>query len=144
MTEFSSFFSGGNFQSTITKFCGEHGWKIAEIDDRHAVLRFSMESGRHQTLYIIRYESTLEFSVPSNAAFDSEDSLPHELSTLLCKRNAQKKIGFWCIEEIQGKLVYSYMHNVELKLMDSEFFGRVVRACVKECDDFEGMIKGLG
>lgn len=143
MAGFDSLFSGGGFKSTITRFCGKHGWKIADINDRRAVLRFTMDSGRQQTLYIILYDTTLEFSVPSCAQFDREDDIPHFLSTVLCRRNAQKKIGFWCIEEIQGKLVYSYMHNAEQSLMSSEFFGQIVRACVSECDDFEGRLASL-
>ena len=97
-----SLFSGVNFAGTIKKYCSAIGWKIADLNDKRGILRFSMESGRNQTLYIIRYESTLEFSVPSIAAFDSEDNIPHHLSTILMKRSAERKIGFWCIEKIGG------------------------------------------
>ena len=133
-------FSGVNFANTIKKFCATNGWKIADLNDKRAILRFSMSSGRDQTLYIIRYESTLEFSVPSMAAFDSEDNIPHFLSTLLLKRSAERKIGFWCIEEIGGKHVYSHMHNAEMQFIDSNYFAKVVRALINECDDFEGIL----
>ena len=105
-----------------------------------SILRFAMESGRDQTLFIIRYESTLEFSVPSMAAFESEENMPHFLSTLLMKRSSEKKIGFWCIERIGDKSVYSYMHNAEMQLIDSDYFAKVVRALITECDDFEGVL----
>jgi len=140
MSSFESLFSGVNFKSTVQKYCQLIGWKIAEIDDKHAVLKFSMDSGRNQNLWIIRYESTLEFSVPSMANFDSEDNIPHYLSSLLLKRNSQKKIGFWCIEEIGGKHIYSYMHNTELQLINTEYFQYVVRALINECDEFEGIL----
>jgi len=133
-------FSGVNFANTIKKYCAANGWKIADLNDKRAILRFSMSSGREQTLYIIRYESTLEFSVPSMATFDSEDDIPHFLSTLLLKRNSELKIGFWCIEKIDRKHVYSCMHNAEMQLIDSSYFGKVVMALVKECDDFEGVL----
>lgn len=135
-----SLFSGVNFSNTIKKYCSANGWKIAELNDKRAVLRFSMGSGRNQVLYILRYETTLEFSVPSIAAFDSEDHIPHYLSTLLLKRSSENKYGFWCIEQIGGKQVYSYMHNAEMQLIDSNYFAKVVSALVKECDDFEGIL----
>ncbi len=133
-------FSGINFANTIKKFCAANRWKITNVNDKRAILQFSMNSGRDQTLYIIRYELTLEFSVPSMAAFDSEDDIPHFLSTLLLKRSAERKIGFWCIEEIRGKHIYSHMHNAEMQLIDSNYFARVVRALIIECDDFEGIL----
>lgn len=135
-----SLFSGMNFANTIKKYCAANGWKIADLNDKRAILRFGMSSGRDQTLYIIRYESTLEFSVPSMATFDSEDNIPHFLSTLLLKRSSERKIGFWCIEQIGGKHVYSHMHNAEMQLIDSNYFAKVVRVLINECDDFEGVL----
>ena len=137
---FEALFSGVNFANTIMKYCAVNGWKIADLNNERAILRFSMSSGRNQTLYILRYESTLEFSVPSMAAFDSEDSIPHFLSTLLLKRSSEQKIGFWCIEQIGREHVYSCMHNAEMQLMDSNYFARVVRALINECDDFEDVL----
>jgi len=140
MAGLEALFSGTNFKATIQKYCGQIGWKIADLNQERAILRFNMESGRAQTLYIIRYETTLEFSVPSAAQFNSVDDTPHYLSTLLLKRSAEKKIGFWCIEEIGGKQVYSHMHNAELSLMDVNYFAKVVRALISECDELEGLL----
>jgi len=134
-------FSGVNFENTIKKYCAANDWRIAELDNKHAVLRFSMSSGRTQILYIIRFESTLEFSVPSMAVFDSEDDIPHFISTLLLKRSSEIKVGFWCIETIRGKCLYSCMHNAEMQLIDSGYFARVVRALINECDNFEDIYK---
>ena len=58
----------------------------------------------------------------------------------MLKRSSQRKLGFWCIEEIGSKHVYSCMHNAEMQLIDSDYFGRVVRALISECDDFEGIL----
>ena len=140
MSRFSSLFSGLNFRNTIQKYASHHSWRVAEVDNDHALLRFSMQSGRTQILYIMRYDLTLEFSVPSLVNFDSENEIPHYLSTLLLQRNTEKKYGFWCIEKVGGKFVYSYMHNAEIQLIDVEYFGKVVRALLNECDDFEGSI----
>jgi hypothetical protein len=134
---FAALFSGVNFSGTIKKYCSANDWSIADLDNKRATLKFRMNSGRRQTVYIIRYESTLEFSVPSMAIFESENSIPHYLSTLLLKRSAQRKVGFWCIETINGKHVFSCMHNAEMELIDSNYFAKVVRALINECDAFE-------
>jgi len=136
-------FSGINFERTISRYAKHYGWLISEIDDRHAVIKFQMKSGRQQVLYIIRYDDTLEFSVPSLFQFDSEDEIPHHFSTLLLQRNAQTKIGFWCIEDINQKFIFSNMHNAELSFINRDYFGRVVSALVTECDDFEGTLLQL-
>lgn len=140
MPGLDSIFSSANFRTTVQKFCNQLGWKIADLNNDRAILRFNMNSGRTQTLYIIRYDQTLEFSVPSGAAFDNVDAIPHYLSTVLLKRSSDKKIGFWCIEEIGGKQVFSCMHNAEISLLNVEYFGKVVRALIGECDDFEGLL----
>ena len=140
MSGLAELFTGARFQNTIQRYCAEEGWKIADLSDKRAILRFYMSSGRSQVLYIIKFDTTLEFSVPSNLAFDSTDELPHFISTLLLKRSCQKKIGFWCIEEIGQKQVYSCMHNAEMTLIDSDYFASVVTALVDECDELEGVI----
>ena len=126
MSGFADLFAGSNFRSTIQKYCAQNSWKIADLNDRRAILRFDMNSGRTQTLYIIKFETTLEFSVPSGLNFGSEDDVPHRLSTILLKRSAERKIGFWCIEEIGGKQTFSCMHNAEIQLLDSTYFATLV------------------
>jgi hypothetical protein len=133
--------SGIDFVTKIQDYCQQSGWQAAELDETHAVLRFVTEGKRTQTLYMIRYASVLEFSVPSLAAFDSQAAVPHFFSTLLLKRNARNKIGFWCIEEIGGKQVFSYMHNANLDQLTSDYFLQVVQTCVKECEDFELLLR---
>ncbi len=129
-----------DFQALIQGFCDEIGWKIAEINEKRAVLGFNMESGRSQTLFILRFDDTLEFSVPSIAAFESEDQIPHQLSTMLLQRSSQKKIGFWCIEQIGGKQTFEYMHNERLEHLNATFFAQVVESLINECDYFEGTL----
>lgn len=130
-------FSRNNFQHTIKDYCKRQKWNISEIDDQHATLIFTMDSGRDQFLYIVPYQSTLEFSVPSIAQFQSVEEMPHELSTILLQRSAKKKFGFWCIEEIRGNYIYSYMHNAEMQLLNVEYFASIVMCLVTECEEFE-------
>ncbi|MDH7569920.1 MAG: hypothetical protein QHJ73_10080 [Armatimonadota bacterium] len=140
MSVFSSLFSGANFRVTMRRYCQKNGWKILDLDDRRCILSFHMESGRTQILYVIRYDTTLEFSVPSMAAFDNVEDIPHYVSTMLLQRNKEPRIGFWCIEKIGEKHVFSVMHNAEMPLIDAEYFGRVVLFLVHECDVFEGFL----
>lgn len=143
MSDYSSLFSAAAFQRTVQKYCAEHGWDIAEINDRKAKLKFEAASGSNQVLYIIRYETTLEFSVPSKFMFPNDDEVPHRLSTILMGKNSEMKIGFWCLEKIQGEVVFSIMHNQEISLLDSEYFGGIVRKLVSECDEFEVAVDNM-
>ncbi|MBF2064453.1 MAG: hypothetical protein IGS39_08530 [Calothrix sp. C42_A2020_038] len=133
-------FSGNNFRSLILLYCSQLGWKIGDINDSRAVLKFVMESGSTQILYIIRHGYTLEFSVPSGINYESADDVPGWISTRLLAQNSQYKIGFWCIELISGRYVISIMHNTIISLMNIEYFQAVVTALVATCDEFEQAI----
>lgn len=140
MSDYTTLLSAANFQRTIQKYCAEHGWSINDINDRKAVLKFEADSGRTQIVYIIRFDTTLEFSVPSKFFFANEDEVPHRLSTILLGKNRESKIGFWCIESISDELTFSFMHNQEIHLLDSQHFRFIVRGLVKECDEFESAV----
>jgi hypothetical protein len=130
-------FSSNNFQSTIRNYCARIGWRISDINPNKAVIRFTMTSGNTQTVFIIRYDTTLEFSCPSGLKFDNFDYIPHQLSSYLLKENSKYKIGFWSLEEISGRLVYSIMHNAEISLMDVNYFMNIVQTLINKCDSFE-------
>lgn len=130
-------FSTSNFRSTIHRYCNQLGWRINDINDRRAILKFGADSGNTQTLFIIRFENTLEFSVPSAIKFNSLDDVPGWMSTMLLSKNTEHKIGFWCIETIEHRKVFSVMHNAEISLLNVDYFGKVVLKLVNECDEFE-------
>jgi hypothetical protein len=130
-------FSSNNFQSTLIRYCSQIGWRIAEINSNKAVIKFNMDSGSTQTVFILRYNTTLEFSCPSGLKFDSFDYIPHQLSSYLLKDSSKYKIGFWCIEEINGRQVFSIMHNAEISLLDINYFVNIVQTLINKCDEFE-------
>lgn len=132
-----SYFTRSNFEKTIRGYCKEIGWTITEIDADYAKLSFDMESGRTQTLHIIRFDSTLEFSVPSGIFFKEEDEVPGWISTLLMRENSKFKVGFWCLETIKGKSIFSVMHNAEQSLINRDYFEGIVGKLVETCDTFE-------
>ncbi len=129
-------FAPGSFKSTIIAYCAQIGWDISSLDDSHAVLEFTMDSGRNQLLFIVRLESTMAFFALSILVYNTTDEIPHPLSTKLMMRNTEKKIGYWCIMEIEGKQDFACMHNAELELIDVAYFQAVVTRLVEEVDEF--------
>ncbi len=136
-------FSSYNFRTTIQNYCRQLGWNIADINNSRVIIKFEMDSGSSQTVFIIKYENTLEFSCPSGIKFNNMEDIPHVLSSILLQKNSEYKLGFWCIEKIGEKLVFSVMHNSELTLIDVNYFSKIVARLVSECDDFEQMIEQM-
>lgn len=133
-------YNGAGFIALVRETAETMQWALDEINETGAVLHFPMASGRTQVLRILRFEGTLEFSVQSMAAFENEETIPHYLSTVLLKVNARHKIGFWCIQEIEKKLVFSVMHNVELAHLDRQYLVNIVGVLTEQCDQFEGTL----
>ncbi len=129
-----------SFEDLVINNSAKAGWKIAKLNDRQAILKFSMDSGIEQRLYITKYDSILKFSVPSAAVFDSLEEIPHIVSSILLTKNAAYKLGEWCVEKNQGKMVYSIMHNVDINFVDSGYFVNLVHFLISECDKFDGFL----
>ncbi len=136
-------FSSLKFRLTIENYCQTLGWSIYSIDNKVATLRFNMKSGNTQTLFIIKFDSTLEFSCPTGFKFNNIADIPHSLSTLLLMENKKYKWGFWCLEQINNKQVFSIMHNAEMSLIDINYFYKVVIQLVEECEKFEQVLESL-
>ncbi len=137
MSTSSSLLTSFNFVQKIKEFCSANNLVLSKLDTNSAVLRFTASSGNTQILYIVRYEDTLEFSVPTAFSFNDLSDVNGLLSAYLLNRNAQRKVGFWCIEKINNKFFISVMHNAPLSLLDANYFGYILQALVKECDQFE-------
>lgn len=131
-------FSSNNFESTIINYCNRIGGRISNINASSAVIQFNMDSGSTQTVFIMRDDdTTLEFSCVSRVKFDNLDDMPHLLSSYLLKKNSQFIIGFWSIEEMNGKQVYSLLHNSHISLIDFNYFVSIVKSLINNCDKFE-------
>ena len=133
-------FSNDNFRRIIQQYCEQLGWTVKIIDDGQAIVKFNMKSGTVQTLYIISFGTTLEFSVPSALRFNNLNDVPGNISTILLTANSRYKIGFWCLETISGKENFSIMHNAEFSLINIQYFHRVVIHLVTECERLEQSI----
>ncbi|NEP77901.1 MAG: hypothetical protein F6K17_04175 [Okeania sp. SIO3C4] len=126
-----------SFETFVRNSSTKAGWNIAKLNEREAMLEFSMNSGRVQRLYITQYDSILEFSVSSVAVFDCLDDIPHIISTTLLTKNAEYKLGGWCVEKIQGKVVYSLMQNVDINYVYFAYFVNLVHFLISECEKFD-------
>lgn len=133
-------YAGMEFETLLRETAATQQWALDEINDKGAVLHFAMPSGRTQVLRILRFDSTLEFSVQSMAVFESEDKIPHYLSTILLKVNARHKLGFWSILEIEGKQVFTVMQNVELAHLDRQYLVNIATVLTEQCDQFESSL----
>ena len=135
--------NGEYFKLAIATYCEEHKWVLGLINEERAEMEFAMASGELKLLNIKRYDSTLEFSMPSFAVFGSEKEIPGAFSTALLQRNSETKIGFWCIDKVGDKFIYTCMNNVELKLLDSAHFAVIIKGLIDECDDIEETLAEL-
>lgn len=125
------------FEARILGLVTTNGWVVHDINAKRAVIKFDVPSGRTQTLYVIDLGEVVELSVPSVLVYDTVDEVPHDLAVTCLRRSAKTKVGFWCLEQIEGKQAFSFMWNLPQRLLDSETFGEVVRALVVGCDELE-------
>ena len=125
------------FEARVRRWATANGWVLHDLNTKRAVLKFDLPSGRTQTLYVIELGPVVELSVPSVLVFDSVEQVPPDLAIACLRRNAKNTLGFWCLEQIEGKQVLSCMWNLPHRLLDDRTFGEVVRELVVVCDDFE-------
>jgi len=131
------------FSTFITRMCGAHQWKITESDEEHACIQFAVNETRSQTLFVFYFDNSLEFSVPSFAAFDSLENVPHLISSTLLQINAKTKLGFWCLEQIGERIVYTYMHNASMENVTEYIFGEIVTSLIQRVEEFESLLEKI-
>jgi len=128
---------GWGFEDRIQMLVAANGWVVHDLNAKRAVIKFDVASGRTQTLYAIDLGAVVELSVPSVLVFDSVDDVPPDFAVTCLRRSARTKVGFWCLEQIEGKQAFSFMWNLPFRQLDAETFGEVVRALVVGCDELE-------
>ncbi len=144
MSDAASLFSPENFRTTLKQYASQNAWEIAEIDDEHAVFTFEIEeSGRQYEVDVARYDTALEFWVPSSIEVEADKDVPQEVAVTLLKRNSESKVGFWCLAETDDGLFLGCMHNAEVQLLTAEYFQDIVSALIDECDDLEQALEDL-
>lgn len=131
--ESNTIFSSDNFVKTITTFCHNSGFKCEEIDESTVfiIVKFN-ESELEFGIYIMRFDDTVEFWLPTHLQYADIDEVPHHLSSKFMIFGSMYKYYFWCICERWDKLIVSIMHNIEFAQMDIEIFKKVARAMALE------------
>jgi hypothetical protein len=128
------------FLEQMTAYCRKSGFSISQADEKSMSLRFDMESGRTQTIYIMDFDGSIEFSVPSALILEREGDLPHAISTDLLRKSRMNKIGMWVIEEIGGKFAYSLMYNVPMPSLAPDFFHTIIETMILQCEEFDAAL----
>jgi hypothetical protein len=129
--------SEGGFEAGMQALVAANGWVVHDLNAKRAVIKFDLASGRTQTLYAIDLGAVVELSVPSALVYDTIDDVPGDVAVTCLRRSAKTKVGFWCLEQIEGKQAFSFMWNLQLRHLDGQTFGEVVRALVVGCDELE-------
>lgn len=125
------------FEAQMLALATANEWVLHDVNAKRAVMKFELASGRTQTLYAIDLGAVVELSVPSALVYGTVDDVPRDLAVTCLRRSAKTKVGFWCLEQIEGKQAFSFMWNLPHRLLDAETFGEVVRALVVGCDELE-------
>jgi len=128
------------FAARVGEWVTAQGWVAHDLNAKRAVIKFDLPSGRTQTLYAIDLGTVVELSVPSVLVFDTVEDVPRDLAVTCLRRNAKSTVGFWCLEQIEGKQAFSFMWNLPHRLLDAQTFGEVVRELVVVCDDLESAV----
>ena len=129
--------SSSGFEERLLDLVAANGWVVHDLNAKRVVIKFDVASGRTQTLYAIDLGAVVELSVPSALVFETVDDVPRDLAVTCLRRSARTKVGFWCLEQIEGKQAFSFMWNLQLRHLDAPTFGDVVRALVVGCDELE-------
>ncbi len=136
---------GVDFQKTIKGLAAKNTWKINDMNEDRAELLFDTDAGE-QMVEIFQHEDgeTLEFTASLQGGYDNEEDMPHEVSTMLLRRNWDLELGQWCIDEDGGQLYFTCGYNVSIRDLDALFFAEIVAALVHEAAEVEGMTAAGG
>ncbi len=137
MSDETASLTPSTFEAAIRRYCEEYGWEIDQFTNDIAVLNFESDSGTVQTVAIFPLKDMVSFVAHSDLGFDSDDDIPHRLSTHLLRSNSGLLLGSWSIDDIHSKSVFALKHDDEMRVMDAHRFERIVRYLVKACGEFE-------
>jgi hypothetical protein len=133
-----------DFQDVLQRLAGHFGWDSSQIEEEEAVFDFKVESGNEKTLYLYLNEGSVEFNVPSDYGFDDAEDAPHEVSTILLRRNANVEVGAWILEdEDDGEWVYTLVWDADLETLASlgyEEIETIIHAMLEEVDEFDRLL----
>ncbi|HEY9075980.1 MAG TPA: hypothetical protein VIO61_05520 [Anaerolineaceae bacterium] len=130
------------FEKLMQEYINDNEWQASELAGDHAMIDFEVGEGETRTLIVTIHDDVVELDVPSAVQFEEDSAIPHVVSSLLLKRNAQFNYGAWVLEKIEDAWFYSLMYNEELAILeqrDAEEFSEIVDILMGECDEFEAI-----
>ncbi|MCX6082109.1 MAG: hypothetical protein NTW32_21485 [Chloroflexi bacterium] len=107
-----------DFEKIIQDFAEHLEWEI-DWNSENASVDFEIEPGEVQTVFITNNGETVEFDVFSKYYFESEEDIPHPVSTQLLMRNTDLEVGAWVLEKLDDGWHFSVMYNEDLDTLDS-------------------------
>jgi len=125
------------FEWRLQQLASGASLRVSELKSTHAILRFSMNSGLTQNVFIVPYNEVWEFSVQSAIKFYNATEFPQALLATLFVQNSKNKRAFWCIEQLGGEYVLSGMLNFPADNLTPAEFSRICNALVTEVDKLE-------
>jgi hypothetical protein len=111
-----------------------------ELNGERAEIEIKLAGAGRRRIRALRKGSTVRLSATGSVSFRSEKEM-NAFSTELLRRNAQAKIGCWCIEEGEDYLLYSCTHSAKLKLLDGAYFADIATGLAKEWREVESIVK---
>ena len=125
------------FESRLQQLASGASINVAELDSRHALIKFTMQSGVVQPVFVIPFDEVWEFSVPSIIKVPNIADFPQALLAALLTANSKNKRSFWCVEQLNGSFLLSAMLNFPDDNLTPAEFLRICNALVLEVEKLE-------
>jgi hypothetical protein len=131
----------GSFQEAVEDACDAAEWEIDEIDDLQACIKYVASSGALFAVQVVCAEARLLFILSSKYSYDSEDDVPHPISTTLLLQNSGPRIGWWCMNrQDDGQCTFMLTHEEPFQDLDVSRFIKIIQHLAAELDEFETAI----
>jgi hypothetical protein len=139
-----------NFEKKIKSFCQPPHYEIEELDEDSAVVNIldsalDLDDGYHRFFTINLIDDIVQFGMPSPMLFETAETIPDPLSTLLLKINSYSLSGFWCLEEMdeEGSHSFVYTYNVPKISLNKKQFDAIIDELVVGCMVLEEMLDDI-
>lgn len=127
------------FEDQIKMLAFRSGLTVKELSSSSAKLGFEFnENGKRtvQNCYITPFKSGRYWEFDCISGF-SEDMLSETACKFLLQENSKHFRGFWCFEQIGGRSVLVYMHNIAGDLLTPDEFSNTCWDVTRRVDELE-------
>ncbi len=139
-----------NFEKKIKSFCQLPRFEIEGLDEDSTVVNvldpeLDLDEGYHGFFTIDLIDDIVQFGMPSPLLFETSETVPDLLSTLLLKINSYSLSGFWCLEEMdeEGSHAFVYIYNIPKVSLNKKQFDDIIDELIVECMVLEEMLDDI-